>query len=195
MIEESKKSEETETSKDSNWLRRNSSELVAISALFISLCALVVSIIEMRTMKVQQEAMVYPHLDFGATYNSEGFSFIARNTGTGLAMIRSIEIQKDGKLFTNWLSLVDYLMPEGHKIDYGILWSGQINGKVIPAGESVTVFGLNWSEESRILEKRMRDIRFRICYCSLLDDCFEITDQKRYPEETKSCIFNTEVNF
>ncbi len=195
----SDKEEKQAQAKKRNWSRLksriNANNIVALSALFISVCALVVSIIEMRTMPVQQSAMVYPHLDFGQSYNSEGFELYAKNTGTGLAIIKSVEVMFDGESFKDWLQLIDHLLPEGHTLGYNVIKVNQINGKVIPAGEMVTVFGINWSDEARVLEERMRGIQYKICYCSILEECWEITDQESFPQSTDPCPFNKEVIF
>ena len=173
----------------------NSNQIIAVSALLISSCALLVSIVEMRTMKIQQKAMVYPHLDFGESYNNKGFSIIAKNTGTGLAIINSIRVYDKGQAFNNWTEIIDYYLPKGHNIDYGVMGSTQINGKVIPAGEEIRVFGVRWNEESRMLVDSLINLQYRICYCSLLDDCWEITREKQFPNPTDKCELNTNVSF
>ena len=175
--------------------RISSNQIVAVSALLISSCALLVSIVEMRTMKVQQKAMVYPHLDFGERYNSNGFSIIAKNTGTGLAIINSVEVFDGDRNFNNWLDIIDHYMPPDHGIDYDVMGSTQINGKVIPAGEEVRVFFIPWSDKSRALVNRLINLDYRICYCSLLEDCWEITKDKQFPASIGKCEFNTEVSF
>lgn len=177
------------------WIKANSNGVLAISALFISLSALVVSVVEMRTMQVQQKAMVYPHLDCGESYSSEGFTIYAKNTGTGLAVVKSVEVSLDDKPFNSWMDIINYVLPEGHRVGYNIVSSNTINGKVIPAGEFIKVFGVRWTDESRTLVDKMITLKYRICYCSLLGDCWEISTDESFPQPTEACEFNEEVNF
>lgn len=51
----------------------NTNLLVASSAVFISFCALFISVQEIKIMRSQQKASMYPYLTLGWTYNSEGF--------------------------------------------------------------------------------------------------------------------------
>ncbi|MEL7220567.1 MAG: hypothetical protein AAGJ93_04560 [Bacteroidota bacterium] len=177
------------------WIKANSNGILAISALLISLSALVVSIVEMRTMQVQQKAMVYPHLDVGESYSSEGFTIYAKNTGTGLAVVKSVEVSLDDKPFESWMDIINYILPEGHSVGYNIVSVGAINGKVIPASEVIKVFGVDWTDESRVLVNRLISLKYRICYCSLLDDCWEISSKESFPQPTEPCEFNEEVRF
>ncbi len=165
------------------WLSNDS--VIALSAILISMCALTVSIVEVRLMQQQQRALVYPHLDLSINYSGEGFSILTRNTGNGLAFIRDVRIWKGDRYFQDWLQLIDGLMPEGHTIDYDILRHNQIANQVIPPGESIMLIGLPWNAETRRLEERLRDLAFRICYCSVMDECFSLDalDQRPAPAD------------
>ena len=61
-----------------------SEKIVAFTAILISLCALVVSFYEVRIMRTQQKAMVWPYIIMGQQYSSEGFSILASNKGLAL---------------------------------------------------------------------------------------------------------------
>ena len=67
----------------------NTNLLVASSAVFISLCALFISVQEMKIMREQQKATMYPYLTLGWVYNSDGFGVELKNSGNGLAKINS----------------------------------------------------------------------------------------------------------
>lgn len=175
--------------------RANSNQIVALSALLISLFALIVSIIEMRTMQIQQKALVYPHLDGGGHYDKNGFAFKVKNSGTGLAIVKSVEVFNDRQAFKRWEELIDFYLPEKHSIDYGNMGTGQINGKVIPPGEEVRMFWVNWNDDSRRLVDSLYYVRYRICYCSFLDDCWFISKEESTPVPTRKCEAGQENSF
>lgn len=145
--------------------------LVAGSALFISACALFISLQEVRIMQSQQKAIMYPYLTSGMSYNGEGFGFILKNSGNGLAKINSYQVYNDSLYFNDWFEAVEYYMPEAKEINYGIVKTvGNIKDQMITPRDEVFLFFLKWTPETRILEKRVKDLKVRICYSSLLED-------------------------
>ena len=86
----------------------NSTLLIAISAVFISVCALFVSIQEVRIMRTQQKVSLYPYLTVGNFFNSQGFGIYINNSGTGLAKINSYQIFDGKKYFKNWQEVINY---------------------------------------------------------------------------------------
>lgn len=75
----------------------NADRIVAFTAILISVCALVVSFYEVRIMRTQQEASVWPFVLIGQNYNSEGFAITAMNKGIGPAKIESLILRVDGE--------------------------------------------------------------------------------------------------
>ena len=172
-------SEQEEISRPSRFKRifsgSNGQAIIAVSALLVSICALYISVVEIKMMRTQQRSMVYPHLDLGISYNSEGFRIELDNDGTGLAFINSVEVFSEDSVLRSWPEIIDFAMPEGHNITYAIFGTQQINNQVIPANTDLDIFKVNWNEETRILEKRLDIIEIKICYCSIMGDCWEIT--------------------
>lgn len=162
--------------------RWSNESIVALSALLISLCALTVSILEVRLMYQQQRAMVYPHLTLGINYNAEGYQVYVKNSGNGLAMVKQVQIWNEETYFQTWLDVVDAYLPEGHGIGYDVLTQNQFSGQVLPPGERILLFGLPWSEEARALEVYLRELDYRICYCSVMDECFTLDKEHSNPQ-------------
>lgn len=160
----------------------NSNTVIALSALLVSLCALVVSIVEVNIMRSQEKAVLWPHLSIGMSYNSEGFRFGAINHGTGPALIKSVVIKKDNTYFNSWDSIIANIMPGNHDISYNIYRTSEFNKTVIPAGERRVFFGVSWNAETRQLSKGLQQLSFEVIYCSILDDCWIIKDGNS-PEE------------
>lgn len=160
--------------------------VMALSALLISACALVVSIYEVQIMREQEKAMVYPHLSVGINYNNEGFYIYVKNSGTGLAKVRKVEIFLPEKAFVDWEEITRHFLPDGPVIGYDILRQNQFSGQVLPANESIILFGLPWETGSdtlnaavRLLEPRLLDLQYRICYCSVMDDCWILENEQQ----------------
>ncbi len=145
--------------------------LVAGSAVFISACALFISLQEVHIMRTQQKAIMYPFLTTGLTYSSEGFGFKLKNSGNGLAKVNSYQVFNDSIYFNSWFEAIEFYMPEATEINYGIVNTvGNIRDEMITPRDQVYLFFLKWTPETRILEKRVKGLQVRICYSSLLGD-------------------------
>jgi len=108
---------------------------VAVTAVFISLCALYVSIQEMRLMRQQQKVNVYPHLTLWRSYSGEGFSVNVKNSGTGLAIVNSMQLTNGERYYPDWPNLVANFLPDSLAFGYDKMSVNEINGEVITPGE------------------------------------------------------------
>ncbi len=160
--------------------------VIASSAVFISLCALVISISENRLMRQQQKVAVYPHLDIDFNYNQEGFSLLVENKGQGLAFVDNMEVWADDKYFQNWIETADYFLPKGHQINYSICKFGVINNEILSPDEQVLLFHVPWNEETRVfVEEYIPKLNFNICYSSIMGESWHITKDSKRPIEGK----------
>lgn len=153
--------------------------ILSISALTISLCALIVSVIETNMVRNQQRAMVYPHLRLSVAYNDKGFYVSLENSGTGLALIQDAYFYtEDGVYFKDWNEIIDHLMQTEHDIGYNIYKTQTLFEKVIPPNETVRLFEVPWTEETHILGERITSIKTKICYSSILGDSWTINQNQ-----------------
>ncbi len=162
-------------------MKFNSNTLIALAALVVSVCALFISVQEARIMRTQQRVSIYPHLEAGVFYNAQGFGLRIVNGGVGLAKIESIQVREGDRYFNDILEVIDYLMVDSHSINYNILEVAEISESVLQAGERVQMFRLPWTEETRRLSNRIGRIEYRVRYCSLLEDCWEINSTSKRP--------------
>lgn len=153
--------------------------MVAASAVFISTCALILSIQEVRIMRTQQKASMYPYLTIGWSYTGEGFGVQLKNSGNGLAKINSYKVFNDSIFFREWLDVIKHYYPEAKGIDYSLFSSdGNLRDQMISPGETKTLFFLKWTDETRELERRVgQKLNISICYTSLLDESWIILDK------------------
>lgn len=162
------------------YLRRiNANRSVAVAAVFISLCALYVSVQEMRLMRQQQKVSVYPHLTLWRSYSESGFSINVKNSGTGLARINSVQLTDGEKYFRSWPELIANYLPDSLVFGYDKISANGINGQVITPGEQVRLFSVGWTPSVRKFEEQIRGLKLRICYASLLDDYWLLENEKR----------------
>lgn len=149
----------------------NINMLVAFCALFVSACALYISVQEVRIMRTQQKASMFPYLTVGKQYNAEGFGFRLENNGNGLAKIHSYQIYNDSIYFRDWFDVIATYVPEAQNINYNIMSTdGYLQNQIITPLEKVNLIALQWTAETRVLEQRLGDLKIKICYSSLLDE-------------------------
>lgn len=161
----------------------DSNFIIAISALIVSMCALYVSFQEVRIMRTQQKATMYPYLTLGRSYSAEGFEVYLRNSGTGLARINSCQVRNQEQFFTGWGEVIKTYLPDSLVFGYESYNTSSIIDEFITPNETVKLFVVPWTPASRTFEKSIRDLQFEICYSSLLDDYWILDNEGRHPVE------------
>lgn len=154
----------------------DSNSIIAISAVVISLCALLVSLQEVRIMREQQKATMYPFITVGRSYDHLGYKVEIRNSGTGLARINSVEVTNGTDYYTGWLEIIEAHLPDSLVFGYDLLRTNTVNELMITPNETVELFSVLWSPATRMLEERTRDLDIIICYSSLLDDHWKLQE-------------------
>lgn len=168
--------------KNALWSRLSSidtNRVLALAAVFISFCALFVSIQEVRIMREQQWVSMYPYLSLSQRYSSEGFGLHLKNSGTGPALINAIQLTDGERYFNSWLEVSNSLLPDSLSVGYDLVYSNSINDQIISPDESIRLFFLPWNSRSRLIEERSRELTLSICYSSLLGDSWELVNDTR----------------
>jgi hypothetical protein len=157
--------------------RLDTNFVIALSAVVISLCALVVSFVEVSVMRSDQRASVWPYLDVGISYSSDGFRVTAVNRGLGPALIESVRIDVDGDPVRDWNEVIERLVGPESGIDYSVYTTNTINGEVIPAERELVVFGIpgGWTPIKRQLADGLVRLDWSVCYCSVYGDCWSLS--------------------
>lgn len=152
----------------------NTELTVALVAVIISLSTLFVYLYQSNLMKTQQKMSVWPHVTFGPSWSLDNLSINMINKGVGPAIIRSVDIQVDGERLGGIQDLMSRV-PDSLRSDYydSSIWPGQ----VLMSGESIQVFQNGNPETIRHLLSMFKEdqVRIRICYCSVYDDCWTST--------------------
>ncbi|MEP7267301.1 MAG: hypothetical protein ABI844_06700 [Saprospiraceae bacterium] len=159
------------------------SNMMSLAAVFVGICALVVSIYQSRIFRKQQFATVWPYIEPKVEYSNNTFALILQNKGTGPAIMKDMAIELDGIMTTNYQTfLKDLLHTDKFK---GISISVPRN-TVLSAGERVEVLSAQLQDSVFIQQTDFgsRTV-LRLCYCSIFGDCWNYEDGK--VTETKEC--------
>ncbi len=173
----------------------NTNFFVGATALVVSICALFISVQEIRIMRIQQKATMYPYLTIGKVYNAEGFGITLKNSGNGLARVNSYQVYYEGTFLKDWEEVLKKLAPEATGIDYSIISTvGNIRNEMITPNEKVNLIFLQWTPETRALLEQFENLQVKLCYASLLDEHWII--EKDIPKEiNKVCEIMEENEF
>lgn len=151
--------------------------LVAVSAVFIGVCALVVSLYEASIMRAEQRSSVLPIVELGRSYFADSTSpdatlrleLHAENVGIGPAIIRDFRVTVDGEPHPTWGSAMRALLGRDTKLNYG---QSTIYGRTLPAERNVVMFSLRSTDVTRELLGEFDRLDFQACFCSVFDECW-----------------------
>jgi hypothetical protein len=176
--------------------RLDSNVIIAVSAVTISLCALVVSLYEVSVMRSDQRASVWPYLDVSISYSADGFRIQATNNGIGPALIESVQITVDGEPVYDWDEVIERLVGPSSGIDYSNYLVGQFNGEVLPAEGEMLLFGVpgEWTPIKRQLAEGLSRATWQVCYCSVYGECWTL-DSEGASREAAVCRPSEDLEF
>jgi hypothetical protein len=151
--------------------------VVAFCAVLISLSALVVSMVEVRIMREQQRASVWPRIVASVT-NTDTFTVTVRNHGIGPALVESAVVTFDGKPEPRWGPVVRGLvgLPED-RFDYprGYVHS-TLNGQVLLPGAAISILRVPPGPGADSASARSGRLGMEVCYCSVYHECWRMAD-------------------
>ncbi|MGN6148558.1 MAG: hypothetical protein ACTHPD_08480 [Rhizomicrobium sp.] len=173
-------------------MRRHWTEtLFAVAALFVSAVSLWIGIRTEEANEKLVEASTWPFLQIDSS-NTDGqnhsvLSFEVVNSGVGPAKVKTFEVFWKGKPFRTSSELmhdccgyafptVDIAKLEGGSV--ALVTSARMTKTVIRAGGESPFLNFPLNEKNADAwrkfdsERQNGNIRFRICYCSVFDECF-----------------------
>lgn len=158
--------------------------ILSLCAISISVISLLVAIEHGRTQHDLLAASNWPFLGALVSDGSDGDHRIAIgvvNSGVGPAKVKSVEVFYKDRPVSSGLDLLraccglsadpaqaEAQLPGGMAV-------ALVDESVLRAGDDVQVLTLPRTPLSPVTEKlahSLRDLRFRTCYCSVLDQCF-----------------------
>jgi hypothetical protein len=173
--------------------------LIGGCVVLISVVSLVVAISANRTQERMLAASVWPSLVFSTSNVSpeDGMPQIALdlvNRGTGPARVRWAELRFQDQPVAGPEDLMRRCcggMPDGHDADGWPIVTSGLQRRVLGAEEWLSFFRMPLSrvDQARFdaLEESRHELRLRVCYCSVLDDCWLLEGGSDDPEPVRQC--------
>lgn len=158
--------------------------LIAWSALFVSTTAVVISFWQTRLLNTQARTSVWPRLTHSVNIDiaARSFELSLSNKGIGPLDIRWMALEWDGRPMSSWIEFVKLNVENSGDTGDGpqreaTAYFSSVD--VLRAGETDVLLrtsGALAPRLARLLTSEER-LRWTICYCSALDDCwrFETT--------------------
>jgi hypothetical protein len=167
--------------------------LAAVIAAFVGFLALVVSAYTAYVQRQQTRAQVWPRLLVG---NRPADRLVAvYNKGMGPAIVRNVQIYVDGRPQPDWTHVVSAMgLHLGEEMKVSTLTS-----VVISPGEELHLLKFAGDADYAQFMQARKVPEMRVCYCSVLDDCWAMDERQRNPvlqiQEVKSCPLDPAVDF
>lgn len=183
--------------------------IVAISAIFISVLSLFISIEHGRTMaemvKENQKMVAgstLPFLIWGGDLfdpvaNQPRLQLILKNAGVGPARIDWFQLRYKGVPYHSETALLraccSAFLPKSRGATPGVFY-GNVSGLMLPQRESIDVITLTHEaglDLINALNDARKNISVRTCYCSVLEECWQIgfnENASRQPARVESCV-------
>lgn len=182
--------------------------IVGLSAIFISVVSLVVSIEHGKTMEkmVDQnqkmvEASTMPILMIsGSQFDGAGkplFRNVISNGGVGPAIIDRFEIRYKGVLYSNEPDLLRACCAaaflESKKKGHAQVFYSNVSGFILPARGEIDAITIKPVQDGLDLFHEFikvhdtDDLTYHACYCSVLNECWETDFDHKRPQPVKEC--------
>lgn len=154
---------------------------LTVSAVVISVCALVVSVVQTRIAREQQQASVWPRLMLKGELLERNFSLSIVNQGVGPAIIRTVTVQHQGK---NYDDLGQLLLNTAGREGGGFFTATLDPEMVLKAGDEMDLFTLARRDE--VMSFRLRNLifrddsfRFEVVYSDVYGNCWKLQRANR----------------
>ena len=166
-------------------------KILAVLAVFLSGVSVFIAVHHGKTMERLVAANSWPNISYGTSNLDDAtgrdvISLTLKNTGVGPARIDSFEVFYKGKPLKSVGDLADCC----GKGRFSSTTSNVLD-EVLPARESINFIAIAKSATTpEIWEAANRErfnIRVRVCYCSVFDECFVRDSAERRPHRVSEC--------
>jgi hypothetical protein len=167
-------------------------KILAVLAVFLSIVSVVIAVGHGKTMERLVAANSWPNLSYATGNESEDgkghdIVFDIRNTGVGPARIDSVELFYKGVPVASGPALIKACC-DADKAD---LTTSYVRDEVLPARDTIEFLTLPKASNSAALwaalnVERMQ-VRLRMCYCSVFEECWVRDTAERRPTRVEEC--------
>lgn len=164
---------------------RNWDAVAALIASAIGVIAVVVAGYTAQLQRTQLRAQVWPRLQLEMSTGNPSFFVI--NQGTGPAIVTGMRVTFDGKVMHS----LDSVRKAAGFVDGDGVAQSSLSANVLPAGKKL-VYLQPWAEadHARFLQLLLDDpqrLVTTLCYCSVLDECWQIDSLSTTPVSIETC--------
>ncbi len=143
-------------------------------AIFVSFCALAVSVYESIILRNQQYAAVWPYIEPSVQYSNHSFKFFIQNKGTGPAIIKDVHLRLDGEDVTDYQQFIRDLLRQK---DYRSISISSAKNSVISINERLQILAAELPDSLSIPAMDFSSrASVEVCYCSIFGDCWRYLD-------------------
>ncbi|HEY6924688.1 MAG TPA: hypothetical protein VI653_14540 [Steroidobacteraceae bacterium] len=139
---------------------------IAVAALVVSISAVVVGIYEASLQRNHDKAEVWPHLELATYVMPRGGVLRLENTGIGPAIVHSIVVTVDGRVYHDWGGVLEALF--GKRV--ALLETSTVAEHALRAGDQVTLVAVRAADLPPGFWTYVKRIAIRICYGSVFDE-------------------------
>jgi hypothetical protein len=151
--------------------------IVAWSAMFISLLALLATMYEANLERENQLLSIWPRVVIQTHISDkQGYSIEVSNKGLGPAIIKTTNITVDGKTQNSWQDVFEKLKLQGSF--YTV--TNSLSSTIISQNETVIAVKVEEAKAGHTAGKGSKRIDLEICYCSVYDDCWLVSKSNQY---------------
>jgi hypothetical protein len=161
--------------------------ITAIMAVLIGACALGVSLYTAKLQDAQVRAQTWPYLQMGNS-NYEYTYFVA-NRGVGPARIMDVKLRIDKKEVENFQQALKILSKKD--VAPSTTQNYFAKYRVLAANEDLIFLKFNNKEDFSVFYANQDRIKFEVCYCSVLNECYLLNEgaptEAEYITEVSQC--------
>jgi hypothetical protein len=157
----------------SGWFSRHRGLLAASASGLVGALALATSTYNVYLQRQQVRAQVWPRLNLDTDWSDNVVRLQVQNRGAGPADIQRVRVLVDGKPQEDWVRALAALL-DVHTFRLPNI--NELEGQVMSPGQQIAPLAMQGPEAIELLKRRHR-LGFQACYCSSLDDCWELRVQ------------------
>ncbi|UXI67340.1 hypothetical protein [Tahibacter amnicola] len=162
---------------------RGAGEVTAIIAALIGLLALCVSAYTAYLQNQQVRAQVWPRLSLVSSNSRQ--SLLAINKGVGPAIVKSRRVYVDDVPQRDWRAAMGSLLGPDNLPELG---QSSLSDMVVSTGEEIPLLHLEDAAAWKRLRPQLNRLRQRVCFCSTLDECWQIDQLAKRREEAYMAV-------
>ncbi len=158
------------------------------SAALVAISALAVSVYQAKITREQQKMSAWPYVSagHGGPVDGRPYSFHVYNQGVGPALVRSVRVYVDGRPQRTWGAVVRTM---GTPAETTLVYSSFHRGSVVLPGADREVLIIKGAQARPFWIAAQTRFRYRVCYCSLYDDCwvYDTASDADLPPAVRAC--------